>query len=116
MPASVIRPPHRVASSVPWIVTSAVSLLAAHVWGASFSWQLSAISVYTLFPLLGLLGFSIMWSHYMVGEMYRIFHRPVDRTHYFRITGYVVLASILLHRGLLTYQRLRDGHGLPPGS
>ncbi len=108
--------PYRVASSVPWIVTSAVSLLAVYVWGASFSWQPSAINAYGLFPVLGLLGFSIMWSHYMVGEMDRAFHRSVDRTSYFRITGYIVLAVILLHPGILTYQRLRDGYGLPPAS
>jgi hypothetical protein len=101
---------------VPWILTSAVCLLAIYVWGVSFSWQASAINAYKLFPVLGLLGFSIMWSHYMVGEMDRVLHRRVIRTRYFRTTGYIVLTVILLHPGILTYQRFRDGHGLPPGS
>ncbi len=108
--------PYRVASSGPWILTSAVSLLAIYVWGTSFSWRPSAINAYTLFPVLGLLAFSIMWSHYMVGEMDRARHRSVDRKSYFRITGYAVLAAILLHPGILAYQRLQDGFGLPPGS
>jgi hypothetical protein len=35
---------------------------------------------------------------------------------YFRVTGWVVLVLIVLHPGLLIYQRFRDGFGLPPGS
>jgi hypothetical protein len=112
----MITVPNRVVSSGPWILTSAVSLLAVYVWGSSFSWQPRGLSAYQLFPVLGLLAFSIMWSHYLVGELDRVFRARIDRGNFFRNTGYVVLAAILLHPGILIYQRLRDGYGLPPGS
>jgi len=35
---------------------------------------------------------------------------------YFRYTGYVVLAAIVFHPGILIYQLFHDGYGLPPGS
>lgn len=108
--------PNRAVSFAPWILTSAVCVLAVYVWGASFSWQPSAITAYKLFPVFGLLGFSIMWSHYMVGETDRALHRTANRASYFRATGYAVLALILLHPGILAYQRFRDGNGFPPGS
>lgn len=100
---------------LPWLLTSVVSIIAISVWGHSFGWQLQAINAYQFFPVLGLLGFSIMWSHYMAGEMKRSFLKA-DLTKYFRYTGYAVLLAIVLHPGILIYQRFRDGYGLPPGS
>lgn len=101
---------------MPWVLTSAVSVLALYVWGSSLEWQFSGLSVYQLFPVLGLLAFSIMWSHYMAGAMKKTFLEGADLQRYFDWTGYVVLVAIVLHPGLLAYQRFRDGFGLPPGS
>ena len=102
-------------SWLPWLVTGLASILAIGVWGNSFGWQLRSINAYQFFPVLGLLGFSIMWSHYMAGEMKRTF-LTADLTRYFRYTGYAVLLAIVLHPGILIYQRFRDGYGLPPSS
>lgn len=101
---------------IPWLVTAVVSVLALYVWGSSNAWQLGSLSTYQIFPVLGLLAFSIMWSHYMTGFIRKNFLKSVDLEAYFRLTGYVVLLAILLHPGLLIYQRFRDGFGLPPGS
>lgn len=101
---------------VPWVLAIVVSVLAIVVWGGSFGWQLSGLSTYQIFPVLGLLAFSLMWSHYMTGLMRRTFLKDADLTRYFSWTGYVVLLAIVLHPGLLTYQRFHDGFGLPPGS
>ncbi len=100
----------------PWTLTAIVSILAIYVWGHSFGWNLRAINAYQFFPLLGLLGFSIMWSHYMVGSIKDKFLKNLVLDEYFRYTGYAVLAVIVLHPGILIYQRFRDGYGLPPGS
>ncbi|HWT55443.1 MAG TPA: hypothetical protein VN031_00230 [Candidatus Microsaccharimonas sp.] len=53
----------------------------------------------------------------MIGELRRIFpHDDVDLHQFFRWTGYAVLVLIVMHPGLLIYQRFRDGFGLPPHS
>ncbi len=111
-------PVNTIDASIPWLLSAFVSLLAIYVWGNSFNWQLSHVSSYQFFPLLGLIGFSIMWSHYMTGFLGRTVLRLEDsnKALYFRITGYVVLIAILLHPGILIYKRFRDGFGLPPGS
>lgn len=90
--------------------------LAVFVWGQSNGWHLLSLSIYQLFPVLGLLAFSIMWSHYMAGFMKRTFLHGASFGRYFLWTSYVVLIAILLHPGLLAYQRFHDGFGVPPGS
>ena len=100
-----------------WTLTAIVSLLAIIVWGNSYNWPIWPINTYLLFPVLGLLAFSIMWSHYMAVALRN--YLKLDSTKlagYFRLTGYAVLALICLHPGLLIYQRFRDGFGLPPHS
>jgi len=37
-------------------------------------------------------------------------------TNYFNVTGWIFLAAIFLHPGLLVWQLWRDGFGLPPES
>lgn len=99
-----------------WTLGAVVSGLAIYVWAQSFGWRLNGLSTYQIFPVLGLLAFSLMWSHYMVGFMRHVAKTTADLSDYFRITGYAVLLLILLHPGLLIYQRFHDGFGLPPGS
>lgn len=100
-----------------WALAAVVSLLAIIAWGGYYNWQLLPISAYSLFPVLGLLAFSIMWSHYMAVALraYLQLDRQVLAS-FFRVTGYAVLILICLHPGLLIYQRFRDGYGLPPHS
>lgn len=118
MPVNISDSPQRQSyvTIAAWSLTGFVSLLAVLAWGNSLSWEFNGITSYTLFPVLGLLAFSIMWSHYMVGAVRRIVDTAVDLKNFFNWTGYAVLSLILLHPGLLIYQRFRDGFGLPPGS
>lgn len=100
-----------------WLLVALVASLALLAWGSTYDWHLLPLSTYIVFPLLGLLAFSIMWSHYMLGALQRFWSLEKSVLHtYFRVTGYAVLALICLHPGLLIYQRYRDGYGLPPGS
>ena len=100
-----------------WGLATFVSGLAIAVWGREYNWALLPINAYQLFPLLGLLAFSIMWSHYITGTIRELLNiNKSVLSKYFRLTSYVVLILILLHPGLFIYQRFRDGYGLPPGS
>lgn len=99
-----------------WTLATVVTVLAIYVWGSSFAWQVSSISAYTFFPVLGLIAFSIMWSHYMVGVLRRTLLHGAPLHQYFRWTGYIVLVMIVLHPSILIYRRFKDGFGLPPGS
>lgn len=102
---------------VAWTTTLTAATLAFIAWGQGNGWRFAGLSLYQLFPLFGLLAFSIMWSHYIAAAT-RLFFK-IDRQtliKYFDFTSMAVLASILLHPGLLAYQAYRDGTGLPPGS
>lgn len=97
-------------------LTALAGGLAVFVWGQSNEWQLTHLSLYQVFPVLGLLAFSIMWSQYMIEATKNLNPRLPDVGTYFTRTSWAVLVLILLHPGILMYQRFRDGYGLPPGS
>ncbi|HEX5447899.1 MAG TPA: ferric reductase-like transmembrane domain-containing protein, partial [Candidatus Saccharimonadales bacterium] len=71
---------------------------------------------YQIFPVLGLIAFSLMWSQYTLGTVKQIWLKDLVLRTYYRWTGYIVLLAIILHPGLLAYQRARDGFGPPPDS
>lgn len=99
-----------------WTLTAIVSSLAIYRW---YDVRLSDGSVgpYEFFPLLGLLAFSLMWSHYVTDAIRRFM--DVDDAvlkSYFHITSWVVLFLILLHPGIFWVTLFNDGFGLPPAS
>jgi hypothetical protein len=103
--------------AIAWILVVTVSILAIVGWGSYLQWHIFPISTYQFFPVLGLLAFSILWTHYII--VFLKIRWTVNKSitaNYFRWTGYAVLALICLHPGLLIYQRFRDGYGLPPRS
>lgn len=93
-----------------------VSAVAVFVWGQSNNWQIIGMSPYRLFPVFGLLAFSILWSQYMVIFMTKIGWLMGHLKNYFEITGFFVLLCILLHPSILIFQLWHDGFGLPPQS
>lgn len=99
-----------------WSLSGLVAVLALIAWGSSFQWNFSNFSSYQLFPVFGLLAFSIMWSHYVVALLKRLYSPNSTLKTFFQWTGYAVLLLIVAHPGLLAYQRFRDGFGLPPHS
>ncbi len=102
---------------VAWGMSIAAVVLAFVAWGQGNSWQFAGMSTYQLFPLFGLLAFSLMWGHYVAAALRLHFKldKAVLKT-YFEVTSLAVLGAILLHPGLLAWQLWRDGLGLPPGS
>lgn len=99
-----------------WLLSLVVVLLALLVW-SSERLTGSSVTIYKLFPVLGLVAFSLMWTHYIVGAIRRVMkvEAPVVGQ-YYKYTSWLVLALILLHPGLLIYQLNKDGFGLPPKS
>lgn len=96
--------------------TSAVAVgLAVLAWGQGYGWK--ANSTYQLFPLFGLLAFSLMWSHYFASAL-RLYLKQEKTVlnSYFEATSLLVLIALLLHPGLLAWQLWRDGQGMPPAS
>ncbi len=102
---------------VAWAISFIACMLAFIAWSQDNGWPGSQLSAYLIFPLLGLLAYSLMWSHYVAGALREII--GLDKSvlsRYFELTSLAVLALISLHPGLLIYQRFRDGYGLPPHS
>lgn len=100
-----------------WSLSVGTCVVAIMVWGHDYGWRVLPVNNYILFPLLGLLAFSLMWAHYIAGAVRELFHlERVVLKRYFETTSLAVLALLCLHPGLLAYQRFRDGAGLPPGS
>lgn len=76
-------------------------ILALFAWGSRLGWRVESVSSLTVFPLLGLLAFSIMWWHFLlgfVGNLDANFKR-IKSLH--RTSTYFVLLLILLHPILL---------------
>lgn len=94
-----------------------VSVLAVVAWGESMRWRFGHLSTYQLFPLFGLLAFSLLWAQYAVLALLRVWAQPIaPLQRYFTVSGYFVLGALLLHPSLLVWQLWRDGFGLPPES
>jgi hypothetical protein len=100
-----------------WTFSIIVCALSLTAWGQMNSWQLAGLSTYQIFPLFGLLAYSLMIGHYVVAAVRQAL--GIDKTvvqRYFEATSWAVLVLICLHPGLLIWQLWRDGAGLPPGS
>lgn len=102
-------------SKIAWGLGLLVSLLAIFVWGNDINWDFSGASLYLFFPPLGLIAFSLMWSHYILNAVNEYTGAEKDKT-YSSITTYVVFLALLLHPMLFFLQLYIDGFGTPPES
>jgi hypothetical protein len=99
---------------IAWTLSVVTATLAILTWYQHLPSSLEHLSIYNIFPVFGLIAFSLMWCHYIVGALRKYY--DVDRkvtAVYFKITAAIVLVAILLHPGLLTWQLWRDQIGLP---
>lgn len=98
-----------------WTLGVIVVVVSFVAWADVRLARSESITLYSLFPLFGLLAFSLMWTHYIYGAIRR-YSNEKDRGYdaYWYISGTVVLASLLLHPFLLSFGLWRDGLGLPP--
>lgn len=115
MTAIITSMNHRKLTTAAWIISASTLLLAAIAWLQTY--PSPRLEPYALFPALGLVAFSLMWTHYIAGALRRYYHlQKSDLQSYFDNTSAVVLFAILLHPGLLIVQLWKDGLGLPPAS
>ena len=99
-----------------WLSTGTLIALTVAHWAATRLAD-GRLGPYELFPLLGLLAFTFMWFHYTINPV-KIWMKASDDAlkSYYAITGWIVLALILLHPGIFVFTLWLDGFGLPPTS
>lgn len=102
---------------VAWGSATLGTILSLYVWGASLQWSFTNITAYSLFPVLGLVAYSLMISHYLTSTVRTISDQPRSIVkNYLTITSTIVLICILLHPTILIYKLWATGNGLPPAS
>lgn len=103
----------RIVVATSYALSLATIVLAILVWAP----PVRHLTPNSVFPLLGLIAFGLMWSHY-VSDALRRWKRVDDSALglHFQITSPIVLACLLLHPLLFELQLYLDGLGLPPGS
>jgi hypothetical protein len=100
--------------SFAWVLSIVATSLAVLTWAQHVGGPISSLSVYQIFPVFGLIAFSLMWAHYIVGALRTYYGIAKEKlAPYIRTTFVVVLIALLMHPGLLTWQLWRDHFGLP---
>ncbi len=101
--------------AIEWILGGLAVALPVLAWLGTRT--LNDITVYDIFPPLGLVAFGLMWTHFVMGALRR--YSSYDKKRhglYMPVSMGLVLGLIILHPGLLWLQLFKDGFGLPPGS
>jgi predicted heme/steroid binding protein len=98
---------------IPWLLGGFVSAVTLMVWLSGLG--VTGLNGLSLFPLFGLLAWSIMWTHYVYGVMMVRFGYERNRL-YQKISTKIVFACLWLHPGILIYQLWASNRTLPPSS
>ncbi len=77
----------------PWVLGIVVVGVGKFAW-----WQGQNDQIFALF---GIVAWSVMWTHYVNGEMRRLNPNLPKNMLYHKVSSYVVLASLFLHPVLL---------------
>lgn len=99
-----------------WSLLAIIVALPFIVWFNTMSWRLSHVTALSLFPLLGLWAWSIMWTHYSLGSIRILDPRLKKDPMYATITRFMVLGLIILHPGLLIWRQWDKLGIFPPAS
>jgi hypothetical protein len=68
-----------------------------YIWGQSFGWDFSVLSLFLLFPILGMLAFSVMWTQTAVGCFSNYFSKYFNLDIFYAKSGLAVLILFLSH-------------------
>jgi len=102
-------------NKLPWYLFAFVVTTSLFVFGQGVNWSFKSLTIFSMFPLLGILAWSIMWTHYADGAIRIINDKPKNKT-YSHFSGVLVLFLILMHPGLLGLSQFQNTSQLPPGS
>ena len=76
-------------------------LLAIIVWGNELDWEFDKLEPVLVFPLLGLIAFTTMWWHFLIGFIRQIKPDFAKMKQLHKISGYWVFVAIVMHPVLL---------------
>ncbi len=105
-----------VSSCLPWVLFGIVTIVPLLFWGNSRGWVFAGMNALSLFPILGVLAWGIMWTHFAIGSIRIVYPEIPKNILYSKISGYLVLLLILLHPNLLVIGQWKTRGLLPPGS
>ena len=101
--------------AIEWALGCLAVLLPSVAWLSRA--DLSDLTLYDVFPPLGLVAFGLMWTHFVMGALRRYSGANLsDKRLFMPVSMGLVLALILLHPGLFWLALYMDGYGLPPQS
>jgi hypothetical protein len=102
---------------IPWMLFFVVVVVGCFAYFSVYNWEIIETlgAGLSIFPLLGILAWSIMWTHFAYGAL-RIKYRLPKNKVYSVISGWIVLFLILLHPGILALEMYRSTELLPPKS
>lgn len=91
-----------------YLVQSLFLLPSILYWLSKQDWSLASLNAFSIFPLLGLLAFTIMWFHLMVAALIKLKPKMFDYSDFYRKTSNAVLALIIAHPLLLIYKSIQN--------
>lgn len=99
------------------ILSIIASVVAISVWIIERHVTTQSLTTYDIFPLLGLLAFTLMWAQVVGSAIRKIFGiKSKPNKHISAITSGLILSLIVLHPLTLWVALYIDGAGLPPAS
>ncbi len=100
----------------PWILGFGVMFAGYLAWFQNMGSTFNIVSLYQVFPILGIWAWSIMWTHFAIWELRRLKPSLSGNRLYSKVSGTLVFWLLLLHPGILAVEQFRQGKGLPPAS
>lgn len=102
-------------TAVAWLLFCVVVLVPFVHWADTLA-PGKPLNAYTVFPLLGVWAWSLMWTSYVHGTLSMVSDRFVRSPLYGRVTGVLVLMLLMAHPGLLITGLLVDTGEDAPGT
>ncbi len=100
----------------PWVLGIGVMFAGFLAWFQNMGNTFDIVSLYQVFPILGIWAWSLMWTHFAIWEIRRLKPSLPGNRLYSKVSGTLVFWLLLLHPGILAVEQFRQGKGLPPFS
>jgi len=99
------------------LLSTVASLLAVIAWLSARHIGMANITVYDVFPLFGLIAFTLMWAQIVGSAAMKLYGRKTKQNkRVMSIISGLILSLIVLHPLTLWVALFLDGAGLPPAS
>lgn len=99
------------------ILSALTSLLAVIAWISARHVDMTSLTIYDIFPLFGLIAFTLMWAQIVGGAVLKFYGiKAKSPKHVSALISGLILSLIVLHPLTLWTALFIDGAGLPPTS